>query len=92
MTNPPRGRTRYEVQDIVMEFELLPTPISGKADWRQFRCLKLANGCTVCLGPFKTRAGFLASLAPSMEPPGIIKRDRRILCLTSICLLLFCSQ
>ena len=27
----------------------LPCPISGQADWRQYRCFQLANGVTVCV-------------------------------------------
>lgn len=33
----------------------LPSPIKGKADWREFRCFRLENGVTVCLG--KQHAG-----------------------------------
>jgi hypothetical protein len=64
-----------------MEFELLPTPISGKADWRQFRCLKLANGCTVCLGPFQTRVGFLAALEPHEKQADIVPNVYLSVCL-----------
>lgn len=28
--------------------ELLPTPVKGKADWRDFRCVRLENGVTLC--------------------------------------------
>jgi hypothetical protein len=30
-------------------FDLLPSPIKGNADWRDYRCLQLQNGVTVCL-------------------------------------------
>ena len=30
-------------------FTLLPTPIKGDADWRDFRALRLSNGVTICL-------------------------------------------
>jgi len=28
---------------------ILPTPIKGDADWRDFRTLRLSNGVTICL-------------------------------------------
>lgn len=46
----------------MVDFELLPTPISGQADWREFRCIKLANGCTVCLGELPY--GVFSSVSP----------------------------
>ena len=33
----------------VNAFTPLPDVIKGKADWRDFRCIKLSNGVTVCL-------------------------------------------
>jgi secreted Zn-dependent insulinase-like peptidase len=30
-------------------FVLLPEPIKGKSDWRDFRCIQLQNGVKVCL-------------------------------------------
>ena len=30
-------------------FTLLPAPIKGDADWRDFRTLRLSNGVTICL-------------------------------------------
>jgi secreted Zn-dependent insulinase-like peptidase len=39
----------FEGHGVFMVVEHLPAPIKGKADWRDFRCIKLENGVTVCL-------------------------------------------
>lgn len=31
------------------EFTALPIPVKGQADWRDYRCIRLLNGVTVCL-------------------------------------------
>ena len=36
-------------QTMKNEFEVLPSPIKGHLDWREFRALRLANGMTVVL-------------------------------------------
>lgn len=44
MTNTPSSSTVAEEG-----FTTLPIPVKGRADWRDYRCLRLSNGVTVCL-------------------------------------------
>lgn len=30
-------------------FTTLPSPVKGQADWRDYRCVRLSNGVTLCL-------------------------------------------
>ena len=43
------GSEATRVKAIVEELEVLPSPLKGNADWRDFRCLRLANGVVLCL-------------------------------------------
>jgi len=54
----------------------LPTPIKASADWRDYRCLQLDNGVTVCLvhdatSPTTAAAATVATGAASDPLPGL---------------------
>ena len=53
-------------------FTLLPTPIKGDADWRDFRTLRLSNGVTVCLvhdpQAKTTAAGATTAVGAAQDP------------------------
>ena len=50
---------------MTKEFEILPTPVKGQSDWRDFRALRLANGVTVMLvhDPYSRTFGAAARVA-----------------------------
>lgn len=50
---------------MTSEFEILPSPVKGQSDWREFRALRLANGMTVLLvhDPYSRTFGAAARVA-----------------------------
>jgi hypothetical protein len=46
---PESNSTGTAVSSTDDAVTLLPAPEKGKADWRDYRCVELDNGVTVCL-------------------------------------------
>jgi hypothetical protein len=79
----------------------LPAPIKGKADWREYKCLRLDNGVTVCLVHDResktTAAAATVNAGAAADPkslPGLAHfcehMVRLILCVSVFLLAIYC--